>query len=180
MKRFIFILWVILICQVSRAQDFSYFWPWIKANISNGTLIANVAVTNITLLPLSSTGYVSKVNAHTWGISFPTNQNLNALTNMILATGTTNTLAITNGVVYLQIKTNYTGSATNTVSGSSLSALWYSRGYNDVVAGGGDDMIARDTGLWHLNEEGDIVPNDSETYPDFNWIQNGDGDLTSR
>jgi len=120
--------------------------------------------------------------------------------------GVTNSWAKTNSLGYLHLRTNYTASATNTVSGSSLSALWYARGYDDLVIGGGDDMIARDTGLWHLNEEGDIVqnlarsdpdlkwtvnsegdalmrqpiPNDSETYPDFNWIQNADGDLVPR
>jgi len=120
--------------------------------------------------------------------------------------GVTNSWAKTNSLGYLHLRTNYTASATNTVSGSSLSALWYARGYDEIVLGKGPNFISRDSGLWHLSANGNVALNklkgysdqkwmrdsfgnvkmlpvvsgDRETYPDANWKQNANGDITPR
>lgn len=64
---------LLLAAQCAEADDFDYYWPWIKANITNSSLIAGNAATNIYLLAPGATGYVSKISAHVYGISIPTN-----------------------------------------------------------------------------------------------------------
>ena len=70
------------------------------------------------------------------------------------------------------------GSSTSTVSG--LSALWYANGQSNVAAGSGENLIARDSGWWHLDSDGNVTPNTSETWTDYNWITNLLGELTPR
>lgn len=64
---------MILASPCAKADDFDYYWPWIKANITNSSLIAANSATNIYLLAPGPTGYVSKISAHVYGISIPTN-----------------------------------------------------------------------------------------------------------
>jgi hypothetical protein len=98
----------------------------------------------------------------------------NVLTNMVV-TGGSYSQSNNTGYIYL---TN--GGGTGSVVISGISVLWFAKGQTDVVAGAGNDLIARDTGLWHLSPEGDITPNVLETYPDFNWKTNSIGEITPR
>lgn len=199
---------MILASPCAKADDFDYYWPWIKANITNSSLIAANSATNIYLLASGPTGYVSKISAHVYGISIPTNtlygsnawawvvshsNALNVASNTA-AWASNNVSSISN---YLSSVTNDWNWATNVVLWSSNTAYMVS---NLLASTGGTSywnqayIIAEwasnnvgvagfstnaMSGIWGLSMAGELTPLVYvQAYEAGLWRVNTDGSVT--
>ena len=167
-------VFVCLLVEVRADNDWPYYKSYVLSFISSNNIVDSNSITS--LLNGGGSGSVTKHNGHTWTITFPNTTGM--ITNIVLTEGSSNYWSKTNAIGYLTIKTNYYSASSNNTF--SISALWYAKGQNDVASGYGDNLVARDTGWWHLSVDGSVTPNTVETYPDFNWITNSLGELTPR
>jgi hypothetical protein len=74
-----------------------------------------------------------------------------------------------------------TPTPTNNVDTTAVSPIWFFDADGDVVHHRSRNLISFQMGWWHVEADGDSIPNENLTNVlDWAWYKNDDGDLVPR